>query len=215
MHIYSLGEMDLESLANELLLDLFEHLSSVHILQAFYDLNTRFNNLIFFHFQTHSLNFQSTSKYDFDLVCQKYLPSITDEILSLRLSGDDDTPQQIDLFFSYGLSLQQFSYLKSLTIYRIYSLNSLQRIINELSYLPHLTYLKITRHTIVYNEIYDIGIIDLIGRLPNLIHCHLDITHDNDRCILVPSIISSSLKDLSIPHLSYYILLNIRRICNY
>ena len=194
--------MDLESLANELLLDLFEYFSSVDLLEAFYDLNTRVNTLIHFHFQTHSLNFQSTSKYHFDLICQKYLPSVTDQILSLRLSDDNDTPEQIDLFFSYGLSFQRFSNLQSLSIYRIYSLNSLQRIIDELPYLPHLIRLKITRHTIVYNEIYDIGIIESIGRLPNLISCHLDIINDTDRCILIPPIISLSLKDLSIPHLS-------------
>jgi hypothetical protein len=118
------------------------------------------------------------------------------------LSDDDDTPQQINLFFSYNLSLPQFSYLQSLSIYRIYSFHSLQRIINELPSLSHLRHLKITRYNIVYNEIYDIGIIDSIGYLPNLIYCHLDITNDDDHCILTPSMISSSLTDLSIPHLS-------------
>jgi len=193
--------MYLELLANELLLDIFEYLSSVDLFQSFFDLNIRFNNLIFLHFQTHSLNFQSTSKYDFDLISQKYLPSITNKIFSLRLSDDDDTPQQIDLFFSYGLSFKQFSYLQSLSLYRIYSLNSIKKILDELIYLPNLKTLKITRHTILYNELYDIGIIDLIKHLPNLIYCHLDITNDNDCCYLTPSIISLSLKDLSIPRL--------------
>ncbi|CAF2712905.1 unnamed protein product [Rotaria sp. Silwood2] len=193
--------MNLESLANELLLDLFEYFSSVYLLQTFYDLNTRLNNLILHHFQSHILNFQSVSKYDFDIVCQKYLPSISDRIISLRLSDDDDTPKQIDLFFSYGLSFNLFSHLKSLSIYHVYSLNSLKRITNELLYLPQLTHLKITRHTIVYNEIYDIGIIDPIGRFPKLAYCYLDIINDNDCYFLTPSMISSSLKYLSVPYL--------------
>lgn len=194
--------MDLESLANELFLDLFEYFSSVDLLQAFYNLNTRLNNLIYLHFQTHILNFQSTSKSDFDLICQKYLPSLTDRIISLRLSDDDDTPQEINLFFSYNFSLQQFSSLQSLSIYRIYSFNLLERILNELPYLSNLIHLKINRYHILYNEIYDIGIINLIERLSNLISCHLDITNDNDQCIETLSIICLSLKDLSIPHLS-------------
>ncbi|CAF3485671.1 unnamed protein product [Rotaria sp. Silwood1] len=119
--------MNLESLANELLLGLFEYFSGVHLLQTFYDLNTRLNNLIFRHFQNDVLNFQSISKYDFDTVCQKYLPSITDRIITLRLSDDDDTPRQIDLFFTYGLSFNQFSHLQSLSIYHVYSLNSLKK----------------------------------------------------------------------------------------
>jgi hypothetical protein len=126
---------------------------------------------------------------------------MTDQIISLRLSDDDDTPEQINLFFSYGLSFHQFSHLRSLSIHRIYSLNSLKTIINQLSYLPHLIYLKITRYFILYNEIYDIGIIDLIRHLPKLIYCHLDITNDDEYYFSTPSIISSSLKSLSIPDL--------------
>lgn len=203
--------MYFESLANELFLDLFEYLSSIDLLRAFYDLNTRFNNLIFLHFQTNLLNFQSISKYDFDFVCQNYLSSIKHQIRSLRLSDDDDTPQQIDLFFSYHFSLQQFSYLQSLTIYRIYSFNSLQRILDELPSLLYLHHLKITRYNIVFNELYDIGIIDRIKCLSNLLSCHLDITNTNDQCILIPSIISLSLKDLSISHLSF----NIKQLLNF
>lgn len=193
--------MNFESLANELLLELFEYFSSVEILQLFYNLNTRINYLIIRHFQTHVLNLKSISKYDFDLICQNYLPLLSNRIISLQLSDDDDTPQQIDSFFSYGLSFNQFSSLQSLTIYHIYSLNSLKKLINELTYLSHLRYLKITRHTILFNEFYDIGIIDSISRFQELVHCYLDITNDNDFCFPTSSIISWSLKYLSIPYM--------------
>ncbi|CAF1089032.1 unnamed protein product [Adineta steineri] len=193
--------MNLESLANELLLDLFEYFSMTHLLQSFDNLNIRFNNLISLYYQTHTLNLQSISKYYFDLICQKYIPSITNRINSLQLSDDDDTPQQIDLFFSYGLSFRHFSHLKSLSIYRFCSLHLLERLMNEILYLHHLTYLKIIRYIIKYTEIYDIGIISLIERLSKLTYCYFDITHDNDGFYQTSSIISTSLNSLSLPYL--------------
>ncbi|CAF0978315.1 unnamed protein product [Rotaria sp. Silwood1] len=48
---------------------------------------------------------------------------------------------------------------------------------------------------------YDIGIIQPIGRFPKLAYCYLDIINDNDCCFLTPTIISSSLKNSSIPYL--------------
>jgi len=193
--------MYLEFLSNELFLDIFEYLSAVHLLRAFYDLNIRLNNLLYLHFKIHSFNFQSSSKYNFDLICHQYLPFITDRIYSLRLSDDDDTPNQIDLFFSYGLSFQQFSHLQSLSINRIYSLNSMKLLINQLISLPHLIHLSITRYFILYNEEYDMNMIGCIGRLSKLISCHLDITTDSEFYFSIPSIRSLSLKYLSLPYL--------------
>ena len=195
--------MSFECLSNELLLEIFDYLSSINILQCFYNLNIRFNKLIYFYFKSHCLNFQSSSKFNFDLICQKYLSIINNQIISLRLSDDDNTPKQIDLFFSsYNLSFQQFSYLKSLSIHQIYSFNSLKILIYQLPYLKNLQYLKITRYFILYNDIYDIQIINSINCLSKLIYCSLDITNnDNDSCFTTLSIISSTLKNLSIPHL--------------
>ena len=194
--------MEFECLANELLLDLFEYLSSIDLLQIFYNLNTRFNQLIFLHFQQHGLNFQSISKDCFQSICQNDLPSINEHIFALRLSDDDDTPQQINLFFTYNLSLPKFIHLQSLSIHRIYSSSSLYRIIFELPLLLQLHYLKITRYKIVYDQLYDLDFLHRLESLSQLHYCHLDITNDNHRCILIPTIRSTSLKILSLPHLS-------------
>jgi hypothetical protein len=108
--------MNLESLANELLLDLFEFLSAVHLLRAFHGLNSRFDTLLLAHFGTYHLDFRSISKTDFDIVCEQHLPLIADRIVSLCLSDDYDTPQQIDLFLSHLFTLRQLTNLRSLSL---------------------------------------------------------------------------------------------------
>lgn len=191
----------LELLSNELFLDIFEYFSSIDLLRSFFNLNQRLNNLIYIHLQTHCLDFQSCTKTTFDSICQQILPSITDQITSLRLSDDDNTPEQIARFFSYKLSFSYFSHLRSLSLNQIYSFNSIQSIVEQLPQLLHLTHLNLTRYYIIYNEIYDINIINRIRYLSKLTHCHLDITQDSECCFCTPSIQLSSIQYLSIPYL--------------
>ena len=113
--------MSFELLANELLLDIFEYLPAIQLLRAFHRLNIRFDNLIFTHFRKYRLDFRSASKEDFDIICQVNLPLITDQIVSLGLSDDDEIPQQIYLFRSYGWDLNQFPRLRSLSLEHIRS----------------------------------------------------------------------------------------------
>jgi hypothetical protein len=47
----------LESLGNELLLDLFEFFDTIQLFRAFHGLNSRFDNLLFNHFQAYRLDF--------------------------------------------------------------------------------------------------------------------------------------------------------------
>jgi hypothetical protein len=51
---------------------------------------------IFWHIFTFDID---VLKYDFDAVCQQYLPFITDRILFLRLSDDDEKLQSMNGFF--------------------------------------------------------------------------------------------------------------------
>ncbi|CAF1089102.1 unnamed protein product [Rotaria sordida] len=123
--------MKLESLPNELLLDLFKYFSTVQLLRSFNDLNSRFNNLLFHDFRDCHLDFRSISRDDFKILCQQYLPVIIDQVSSLRLANDDDdSPQQIDLFFSHvetnfiNMDGHQWkniivNYLPKLTIFRL------------------------------------------------------------------------------------------------
>lgn len=193
--------MSFESLSNELFLDIFEYLSTNHLFQSFSTLNHRLTNLLTLHFQSHACNLQSSSKSEFYRICEEYLPGIFDRITSLRLSDDDDTPNQIDTFFSLGLSLRLFSHLKSLSIHRFSSFDSWKILLNELDHLPQLLHLSITRHLILFNEKYDIELIEYLNRLSHLLSCHLDITNDNECYFFTPPIHSSTLKYLSLPYL--------------
>jgi hypothetical protein len=109
--------MNIESLANELLLDIFEYLSIGDLLRVFHHLNLRFNVLLSQHFQQHGLDFYWISKHIFDIICQEYLPLIIDRITSICSSESIGTPQQIDHFLATGLTFLQFTHLRSLTFY--------------------------------------------------------------------------------------------------
>ena len=63
----------LESLPNEILLDLFKFLNTVYLVRAFFGLNIRLNKLINRHLQVSPFNFQSISKKDFDNICRENL----------------------------------------------------------------------------------------------------------------------------------------------
>jgi hypothetical protein len=113
--LYSYGDenkimTNLESLANGLLLDLFEYLSTVHLLNAFHGVNYRFTTLLTKYFCEYHLDFRFASKYDCKIICEQYLPLIINRINSLRLfDNEDNSLQQIDRFFSRDLKLYQYT----------------------------------------------------------------------------------------------------------
>ncbi|CAF1476845.1 unnamed protein product [Rotaria magnacalcarata] len=84
--------MTLESLSNELLLDLFELFDAVNLLRAFSGLNTRFNSLLYTDVRSYRVDLRSISKEDFNILYPAYLPLISNSIIYLRLSDDEDTP---------------------------------------------------------------------------------------------------------------------------
>ncbi len=49
--------MNIESLANELLLDLFEFIGVTDLLRAFHGLNCRFDHFLFIHFRAYCFDF--------------------------------------------------------------------------------------------------------------------------------------------------------------
>ncbi|CAF4183647.1 unnamed protein product, partial [Rotaria sp. Silwood2] len=187
--------MNFESLANELLLDIFEYFNAIQLLHIFHGLNIRFNKLIYLHLQTYPLDFRCISKQDFDNICQKHLPFITNQIISIHLSNDDDTPEQPNLFFSYGFHFQQFKKLQSLSLYYIRSTDLINNIIRN---CPHLIYLKISKCNFDDNMEKAQFCVNNIWNLTKLKYCYLDIPFYNDFYIPLPTIISLSLENLSI-----------------
>ncbi|CAM4948539.1 unnamed protein product [Rotaria socialis] len=75
---------------------------------------------------------------DFDSIGQNKLPFVANQIKSIHLSNDDDTLQHPSLFFSYGFRFQQFTKLRSLTLYYIRSTDLINNIISDCSHLIDL-----------------------------------------------------------------------------
>ncbi|CAF1402001.1 unnamed protein product, partial [Adineta ricciae] len=131
----------METLANELLLDLFEYFNGIDLLRGFLGLNSRFDSLLSVHFYKYRFDLRSISKHDFDFLCHHYLPSLIHRITSLKLSNDDETPNLPDFFLSYGFTLNKFIRLQSLSLYSIQSFNQLNQILFQCHQLPYLTHL--------------------------------------------------------------------------
>ena len=133
--------MKLESLANELLLDLFEYFDTIILFRIFFGLNLRFNNLLLTYFHRYYLDLRSISKHDFDIACQQYLPSIINQVISLHIS-DEELPDLSKIFLSHEFILNRFNHLQSVSFYNIYSSDTLKQLICYCHYLPHLMQLN-------------------------------------------------------------------------
>ncbi|CAF3879379.1 unnamed protein product [Rotaria sp. Silwood1] len=210
--------MSFESLANELFLEVFKYLSTSHIYHAFHGLNVRLDELILEYFRNSHLDFRSISKLDFDIIIQEYLPGMLDRITSLCLSDDDDTPGQIDDFFSHGLELRQLVNLHSLLLSNIRSESIMDKIILDLPYLSNLTHLTFeqcyfpSQNTLEKTFTYG----NSIWSLPQLIYLCFKVNYkyrqshhivdkyrrDNGICIRA-SVTSSTLECLSIIGVAY------------
>lgn len=194
--------MFLESIANELILDLYEYLATVDLLRAFDGLNDRFTRLLDQYFRSHPFNLQYISKDEFDRLTRDHLPRMANRLVSLRLADDDATPQGVDRFFAAGLHFQQFTRLRSLNVSQ---LHSSQQILAQIHHLSQLTHLYITRSSLEENPFYNADIIDAIQRLPNLTDCYLDISHRSDGCSSITSIVSPTLTSISLPYLDCHV----------
>lgn len=194
--------MSLEVLANELLLDLLDYFHAVEILRSFHGLNKRFDALILIYFQKHRLDFRAASKRNFDLVCQENLPLITNQIISLGLSSDDEIPQQIDLFHSYGWTLNRFQNLSSLFFSHVRSGELISDILRE---CPQLIHLNLTSCYFGRQQDDILCLVKCIWSLPKLIYCYLNIIVKTGFYMPTPDCVSLSLEHLSVLGVMYRI----------
>ena len=133
----------LESLSNELFLDLFEYFNVINLLPSFADLNTRFDSLLFDHCRTFRLDPRSVSEEDFDDFHEMYFPLVTAQIFYFRLSDDDKTPYQCAQFWCSNARLGVLTNLRFLTFHKLRSQPFInQHFFVELHQLRHLTRLK-------------------------------------------------------------------------
>ncbi|CAF1662273.1 unnamed protein product, partial [Adineta ricciae] len=195
--------MHLDDLANELFLEIFQYLSTFDLLRSFYDLNHRINQLLFAHFRTAVIDFGSTSLDDFRLVCRDYFPSFVNCVTSLRLSNDDETPQQMEVFLEHGLALPQLLNLRSLTLHNIRSnSNVLHTMISECRSLPRLTRLTLSDCYLPGDRMNTPTFFNNIWSLSNLIYCYLSIGFTSGGFVL-PTVKSTSLKSLFVPYVKF------------
>ena len=190
--------MNLELLPNEVLLDLFVYFNGIDLLRTFYNLNSRFNLLLYKKFQSYVFRFHSISKRDFDRICLNHLPFITNHIIALSLSDFKETPQQIHQFFSYIPSFRSFTNLQSLSISSLRTYQLLLKLLDECQHLNHLTKLKLFSCSFQNSSANFQLIIDKIWTLPKLTNCYADIEISNEQIFRIPTLISLSIEYLSI-----------------
>ncbi|CAF4955235.1 unnamed protein product [Rotaria sp. Silwood1] len=189
--------MKLESLANELILELFEFFNAIQLLRAFHGLNFRFDTLLDVHFRDYSLDFRSVSKRDFDLFCQQQLPSLIDRVTSICLSDGDETPNISNHFLSYSLTMNMLTNLRSLALYGLPSIVIVQKFILDCRNLPCFTHLKVTECRFEVHAAF-IHFINNVWHLTKLTHCHVENIFEPNIRLVAPKVSSLSIKHLSI-----------------
>ncbi|CAF1989979.1 unnamed protein product [Rotaria magnacalcarata] len=117
----------LESLPNEMFIEIFYYLLDVDIVYAFSKLNKRFQNLITNYCS--AFDFKSVNKAKFDYIIRQH---DVHRWRSLRLSDDDITPGQVAHFCQLCSFPENVSQLKALSVVNI-KLNSASLL------TPHLT----------------------------------------------------------------------------
>lgn len=184
------ASMDLESLPNELLFKIFEFLSTVDVLRALCELNVRFNHLVSNHLKNYKyINLRTASKYNLDLFWKQYLSPSVNQIISLSLSNDNNTPNQIDQFYAHGFRLYQFTSLLSLSLFYVHSSETMNEIMKDLPHLSTLTHLTFEK---CYISNYSLT--NVIWSLPKLIYFRANKEFDSTIALCMPTVTSSIIK---------------------
>ena len=187
--------MNFENLPNELLLDIFDYLHAIHLLRAFYNLNGRLNTLSTTSVKGYHLDFRAVSKYDFETIYLQHHRSIIDQVISIHLADDDETPNLPQLFFSHHFPVLHFKHLQSLSLYSILSFDTLNNIVLQCHHLPSLIDLKFLGCRL-NNALY--SIINPIWTLSKLTGCTIDEDMLEGGCFTQLCETSLSIKSLSI-----------------
>jgi len=151
--------MKFEILPNEIIINILQHLNAPDLFNAFAELNSRFQQLIYD--IPLSLNFQHITKIKFDQFCKRMLsnPDMKSRIYALQLSNALDTCGQINALLSL-FSLEEFSQLRSLTLIHPES-NEIDRIVSMLPSLSNLYYFCCNERNMLFKTMSTLA-------LPNL-----------------------------------------------
>jgi len=95
----------------ELIHHLLNYFSAHEIFYTFTNVSFYIDNVLLI-YSSYRLNFESIKKKEFDLVCQRIIPN---QVISLTLCDNENTPGQVELFLS-RFQINQFTRLHSLTL---------------------------------------------------------------------------------------------------
>jgi hypothetical protein len=109
-----MGHCLLDILPVELFHALFSYFLAHEILLTFTSVSP-YIDAILVSYPSYQVDFKSILKSHFDLICRTISP---DQIISLTLSGVDDTPKQCQFFFTH-FQIEQFSKLRSFRLIKI------------------------------------------------------------------------------------------------
>lgn len=146
----------LDQLPVELVHALFGYFVAHEIFVTFSDLSSYINSILY-SYSAYRLDFKSIRKDHFDLVCRRIRP---EQVISLTLSDDQDTPGQSEIFFSH-FQIKQFTQLRHLTLIMI-EFKSLESIRSKLYKLNQLCSLSLGAAIIRCqgeNQTYDINLL--------------------------------------------------------
>lgn len=125
-------EFLLDRLPVGLLHSLFTYFLAHQLLFSFSEVSDYVNTALI-SYAAYQMDLKSIRRVDFDFVCRRIRP---EQIISLILSDDHDTPGQTELFFS-RFRLEEFTHLRSLTLNKI-EFESLECILVNLDKLKQL-----------------------------------------------------------------------------
>jgi hypothetical protein len=95
----------------ELIHHLLNYFSAHEIFYTFTNVSSYIDHVLLA-YSNYCVNFKSVTKKEFDFACQRIIP---DQVISLILSDNEDTPGQVELFLS-RFQINQFTRLRSLTL---------------------------------------------------------------------------------------------------
>ncbi|CAF4461561.1 unnamed protein product [Rotaria sp. Silwood2] len=191
--------MSLEKLANELLFDIFEYLSIVDLFHGFHGLNCRIDNIIIEYIRNSKhIDFRLILKEDLNIFRRRYLSLFINDIKSIYLSDNDTNPHEIDIFISRLYPLYRFVNLQSISFFNIYSIEKINRLLNDLKQISCLTHVYFKQSYIEYDPKSILIMMNNIWSLSCLTHCYLDIYFEDICHLIPPNIISCTIKHLSL-----------------
>jgi hypothetical protein len=104
----------LDILPVELIHHLLNYFLAHEILYTFTNVSSYIDNVLL-NYSNYCVNFKSVTRKEFESVCQRIKPN---QVVSLTLSDDEDTPGQVQLFLSH-FQINQFTRLRSFRLVEV------------------------------------------------------------------------------------------------